>query len=170
MAGTYPLPEAQLDRFLMKLTVDFPSNESLTQILLRTTVSAPHSTRSLADAAAVLEMQRVAREVPIASNVLDYAVRLVAATQPSRPEAPRMVREYVRYGASPRGAQGLVLAAKVTAFLSGRFNVSYDDIRAVAQPTLRHRLIVNVDAEVSGIDPDNVISSVLDHVADERAN
>jgi MoxR-like ATPase len=169
MAGTYPLPEAQLDRFLMKLKVGFPSNESLRQILLRTTVAAPHSIRSLADAATVLEMQRVAREVPIASNVLDYAVRLVAATQPNRPEAPEAVREYVRYGASPRAAQGLVMAAKITAFLSGRFNTSFDDIRAVAHPTLRHRLIRNVDAEVSGIDTDSLIEVVLKHVVDERA-
>jgi len=169
MAGTYPLPEAQLDRFLVKLKVDFPSNDSLTQILQRTTVETPHQVCQMADAATVLEMQRVAREVPIASNVLDYAVRLVAATQPTRAEAPDSVREYVRYGASPRGAQSLVTAAKITAFLSGRFNASYDDIRAVALPTLRHRLILNVDADVSGIDPDSIIASVLKHVVDERA-
>jgi MoxR-like ATPase len=167
MAGTYPLPEAQLDRFLFKLTVDFPSNDSLTEILLRTTSGTPSSVRCLADAATVLEMQRIAREVPIASNVLNYAVRLVAATQPTRSEAPRMVREYVRYGASPRGAQGLVLAAKITAFLDGRFNVSYEDIRSVVRPTLRHRLILNVDAEVGGIETDVLIDEVLEHVADE---
>jgi MoxR-like ATPase len=170
MAGTYPLPEAQLDRFLFKLTVDFPSNDSLTEILLRTTSGTSHSVRCLADAATVLEMQRIAREVPIASNVLDYAVRLVAATQPTRSEAPRIVREYVRYGASPRGAQGLVLAAKITAFLSGRFNVSYEDIRSVVRPTLRHRLILNVDAEVGGIQTDALIDEVLEHVADEPAH
>jgi MoxR-like ATPase len=93
----------------------------------------------------------------------------VAATQPNRPEAPEAVREYVRYGASPRAAQGLVMAAKITAFLSGRFNTSFDDIRAVAHPTLRHRLIRNVDAEVSGIDTDSLIEVVLKHVVDERA-
>ncbi len=168
MAGTYPLPEAQLDRFLFKLKVDFPSNESLTEIVLRTTSGTPHAVRGLADAATVLEMQRVAREVPIASNVLDYAVRLVAATQPARAEAPRAVRDYVRYGASPRAAQGLVLAAKISALLAGRFNVSYEDVRSIAHPTLRHRLILNVDAEVGGIEPDGLIDTVLQHVVDER--
>jgi MoxR-like ATPase len=170
MAGTYPLPEAQLDRFLFKLTVDFPSNASLTEILLRTTSGGSHSVRCLADAARVLEMQRIAREVPIASNVLDYAVRLIAATQPARSEAPRIVRECVRYGASPRAAQGLVLAGKITAFLSGRFNVSYEDIRSVVLPTLRHRLILNMDAEVGGIEADALIDEVLEHVADEPAH
>ena len=167
MAGTYPLPEAQLDRFLFKLKVDFPSNESLTEILLRTTAGPPRAVRCLADGARVLEMQRVAREVPIASNVLDYAVRLVAATQPARQEAPQVVREYVRYGASPRGAQGLVLAGKIMAFLSGRFNVSYEDIRSVAHQTLRHRLILNVDAEVGGIEADGLVDAVIRHVVDE---
>jgi MoxR-like ATPase len=169
MAGTYPLPEAQLDRFLFKLKVEFPSNASLTEIVLRTTTSSPAQVRCLADGTTVLEMQRVAREVPIASNVLDYAIRLVAATQPARPEAPQTVREYVRYGASPRAAQGLVVSAKIAAFLSGRFNVSYDDIRSVAFPTLRHRLILNIDAEVSAVDPDSVVKSVLEHVPDDVA-
>jgi MoxR-like ATPase len=169
MAGTYPLPEAQLDRFLFKLKVDFPSNAGLTEIVLRTTASTQRPVRCLADATTVLEMQRVGREVPIASNVLDYAIRLVAATQPSRREAPQVVREYVRYGASPRAAQGLVLAAKIAALLAGRFNVSYEDIRSVAYPTLRHRLILNIDAEVSAIDPDNVVMAVLDHVIDEAS-
>jgi MoxR-like ATPase len=167
MAGTYPLPEAQLDRFLFKLKVDFPSNESLTEILLRTTSGPPRTVRSLADASTVLEMQRIARQVPIASNVLDYAVRLVAATQPTRREAPQAVRDFVRYGASPRAAQGLVLAGKIMAFLSGRFNVSYEDIRSVAHQTLRHRLILNVDAEVGGIEPDGLVDAVLHHVVDE---
>ncbi|HEV7662979.1 MAG TPA: MoxR family ATPase [Chloroflexota bacterium] len=169
MAGTYPLPEAQLDRFLFKLNVAFPSNADLTEIVLRTTAAAPYHVRSLADATTVLEMQRVARQVPVASSVLDYAVRLVAATQPTRPEAPRLVRDNVRYGASPRGAQGLVLAAKITAFLDGRLNVSYDDVRSVAEPVLRHRLILNVDAEVGGVEADGLIAAVLGHVAEELA-
>jgi MoxR-like ATPase len=169
MAGTYPLPEAQLDRFLFKLKVDFPSNAGLTEILRRTTAGNQHAVRRLADAATVLEMQRIAREVPIASNVLDYAVRLVAATQPTRAEAPPAIRDAVRYGASPRGAQGLVLAAKITAFLAGRFNVSYEDIRSVAHATLRHRLILNVDAEVGGIETDALIEAVLEHVDEEAA-
>jgi MoxR-like ATPase len=169
MAGTYPLPEAQLDRFLFKLKLEFPSNASLTEIVLRTTSSTSHTVRGLADAATVLEMQRVARDVPIASNVLDYAVRLIAATQPRRPEAPKMVRDYVRYGASPRAAQGLVLAGKITGFLGGRFNVSYDDVRSIALATLRHRVILNVDAEVGGVEADALIEAVLEHVPEELA-
>src|SRR5689334_14681212 len=142
MEGTYPLPEAQLDRFLFKVMVPFPSEEDLITIMERTTGNEAPVVGKVATAAEVVEMQRLARAVPIAAHVTAYAVSLLAASHPDSPRAPGLVREYVRYGGSPRGAQALVAGAKIYALLDGRFNVAIDDIRAVATPALRHRVIL----------------------------
>jgi MoxR-like ATPase len=167
MTGTYPLPEAQLDRFLFKLKVEFPSASNLTEILTRTTTTFEPSVAHVADGEALMAIQRVARDLLIASHVMDYAARLVMATHPQIAGSPDPVRQYVRYGASPRAAQGLVLAAKMNAFLSGRMNVSFDDIRGVAAAALRHRIILNVEAEVAGMEPDVIVEHVLKHVGEE---
>ncbi len=167
MTGTYPLPEAQLDRFLFKLKVEFPSAANLTEILTRTTTSWEPTVEHVTDGDALIEMQRVARDLLIASHIMDYAARLVMATHPRLAASPDAVRQYVRYGASPRAAQGLVLAAKMNAFLSGRLNVSFDDVRSVAPAALRHRIILNVEAEVAGLEADTIVETVLKHVPEE---
>ena len=164
MEGTYPLPEAQLDRFLFKLWVPFPSEEDLVEIMERTTgVKMPTASRA-ADAKEVVQMQRLARSVPIAPHVTAYAVSVLAATHPDAPRAPELVKQYVRYGGSPRGAQAMVLAGKIHALLEGRYNVASDDIRAVALPALRHRVIRNFEGEAEGITSDAIVRAVLDAV------
>jgi MoxR-like ATPase len=162
MEGTYPLPEAQLDRFLFKAMVPFPSEEDLVRIVDRTTGAEAASAARVCTAAEIVEMQRLARAVPIAPHVTAYAVSLLAATHPDQPRAPQLVRDYVRYGGSPRGAQALVAGGKIAALLDGRFNVSIDDIRAVALPALRHRVILNFEGEAEGITTEAVIRSILD--------
>jgi MoxR-like ATPase len=164
MEGTYPLPEAQLDRFMFKLWVPFPSEEDLVSIMERTTGAHQPRANKAADAAQVVAMQRLARSVPIAPHVTAYAVSVLAATHPDAPRAPQLVREYVRYGGSPRGAQALVLAGKIQALLDGRFNVSVDDVRAVALPALRHRVIRNFEGEAEGITSDAIVRAVLEQV------
>ena len=164
MEGTYPLPEAQLDRFLFKVMVPFPSEEDLITIMDRTTGSEAPKAGKVANAAEVVEMQRLARAVPIAPHVTAYAVSLLAASHPDQPRAPELVRDYVRYGGSPRGAQALVTAGKIYALLDGRFNVAIDDIRAVALPSLRHRVILNFEGEAEGITPEAIVRSILDSV------
>ncbi len=165
MEGTYPLPEAQLDRFIFKVMVPFPSEEDLVTIMDRTTGSEAVTASKVASAAEIVEMQRLARAVPIAPHVTAYAVSILAATHPDQPRAPGLVTEYVRYGGSPRGAQALVTAGKIYALLDGRFNVSIDDIRAVALPALRHRIILNFEGEAEGITTEAVVRSILDSVA-----
>ncbi|HUG47957.1 MAG TPA: MoxR family ATPase [Candidatus Limnocylindria bacterium] len=164
MEGTYPLPEAQLDRFMFKLWVPFPSEEDLVAIMERTTGTEPPRAQKAADARQVVAMQRLARSVPIAPHVTAYAVSVLAATHPDGQRAPGLVREYVRYGGSPRGAQALVLAGKIQALLDGRFNVSVDDIRSVALPALRHRVIRNFEGEAEGITSDAVVRAVIEAV------
>ena len=164
MEGTYPLPEAQLDRFLFKLWVPFPPEEDLVAIMDRTTGAQSATVGHVASGAEVVAMQRLARSVPIAPHVTAYAVSVLAATHPDNERAPGLVREYVRYGGSPRGAQALVLAGKIRALLEGRFNVAIDDVREVALPALRHRVIRNFEGEAEGITPDAIIRSVLDAV------
>jgi MoxR-like ATPase len=164
MEGTYPLPEAQLDRFLFKVMVPFPSEEDLVTIMDRTTGAAAPTASRIANAAEIVEMQRLARAVPIAPHVTAYAVGLLSATHPDQPRAPQLVREYVRYGGSPRGAQALVTAGKIYALLDGRFNVSIEDIRAVTLPALRHRVILNFEGEAEGITPEAIVRSILDAV------
>ena len=165
MEGTYPLPEAQLDRFLFKLWVPFPSEEDLVAIMERTTGADQPSASKVADREEVVSMQRLARSVPIAPHVTAYAVSLLAATHPDNVRAPELVKRYVRYGGSPRGAQALVLAGKIHALMDGRFNVATDDIRAVAMPALRHRVIRDFEGEAEGITTDALVRSVLDAVA-----
>ena len=164
MEGTYPLPEAQLDRFLFKVMVPFPSEEDLITIMDRTTGSELVTASKVCTAAEIVEMQRLARAVPIAPHVTAYAVSLLSATHPDQPRAPQLVREYVRYGGSPRGAQALVTAGKIYALLDGRFNVAIDDVRAVALPSLRHRVILNFEGEAEGITSEAIVRSILDAV------
>ncbi len=160
MEGTYPLPEAQLDRFFVKLRVEPPRGEALHQILDRTTgESTPRANRVL-DGARLLELSALARQVPIARPVQEFVVRLVEGTHPSK-DAPDIVRKYVRYGASPRGAQACLLGAKVLALLDGRFAVSTDDLKRMAPLALRHRLILNFEGAAEGIDPDRIIATII---------
>ncbi len=168
MEGTYPLPEAQLDRFFFKLRVDFPSKEEMVEILQRTTGSGMPRPERVADAAWLVKAQGVVREVPIASYVMEYAVRLTMATHPDQPTATPMAQKYLRYGASPRAAQTLVLAAKSCALLDGRYNVSYDDIRQVAKPALRHRIITNLDAELASVAADDIIDELVEKIPEEK--
>ena len=165
MEGTYPLPEAQLDRFLFKVMVPFPNEEDLIAIMDRTTGADLPKAGKVTTAAEIVEMQRLARAVPIAPHVTAYAVSILAATHPDGARAPQLVKEYVRYGGSPRGAQALVTAGKIFALLDGRFNVSIDDIRSAALPSLRHRIILNFEGEAEGITTEAVVRSILDTVA-----
>jgi len=165
MEGTYPLPEAQLDRFLLKVMVPFPSEADLISIIDRTTGADAPTARHVASAAEIVEMQRLARAVPIAPHITAYAVSVLAATHPDNGRAPQIVRQYVRYGGSPRGAQALVTAGKILALMDGRFNVSVDDVRAAALPALRHRIILNFEGEAEGITTEAVVRTILDEVA-----
>jgi len=162
MEGTYPLPEAQLDRFMFKVQVPFPRHADLEQILQRT-IRPDASPTPVAVAAAddVLRMLRVAREVVIAPHLVTYAVRIILATHPDESNALPVVRQYVRHGASPRGLQSLVAGAQVRALLEDRFNVSREDLQAVALPALRHRLILGFEAQADGIAADRVVNDVL---------
>jgi len=162
MEGTYPLPEAQLDRFLFKVKVEFPTAGDLVEIIDRTTVAEQPQAQVVAPREAIRQMLRLARDVEVATHVKMYTARLVQATHPSHPQSASMARRYVRYGASPRGVQALILAAKVRALVAGRANVSLGDLRVLALPSLRHRIILNFEGEAEGIDADAVIQNVLD--------
>ncbi len=164
MEGTYPLPEAQLDRFLLKVVVPFPSSEELTDIVERTTRGAPATVNAVADATVLRDMIELTREVPIASHLTQHAVDLVLATHPGSTRAPEATKGYVRFGASPRGAQAMVLAAKATALLDGRPNVGADDLRALAPAVLRHRLVLGYEATSDGVTADDVVAAVLEAV------
>ncbi|MGQ9879981.1 MAG: AAA family ATPase [Armatimonadota bacterium] len=164
MEGTYPLPEAQLDRFMFKLLVHSPSVEQLNAIIDRTTGAQVPQADVVADGETVLWMQELARQVPLAEPVRDFASQLVHFTHPDVDDAPEMVKRYVRFGSSPRGAQALVQTAKVRALGDGRYNVSIEDIEAVAYPALRHRILLNFEAEAQGITPEQVIDAVKEHV------
>jgi len=162
LEGTYPLPEAQLDRFFFKVLVPFPSETELLEIARRTTGGALPELNTVGDAEAIVGAQRVAREVPIADHVLRYAARLIMATHPDRTELDS-VRKYVRYGASPRGLQTLVLAGKVRALLEGRYNVAFEDLAAVAHLTLRHRVFLQFEAEADSVTTDQIVDEILEH-------
>jgi MoxR-like ATPase len=164
LQGTYPLPEAQIDRFFFKLNVGYPQGDELKEIARRTTGSREATPRRVMDGPTLKRLQGIVREVPIAEPVLDYASRLVMQTHPEATDASQPARRYVRYGASPRAIQALVLAGKVNAILSGRYNVSYDDLRRVALPALRHRLVLNVEAQLQSVNADAVLNSVLEEV------
>jgi len=167
MEGTYPLPEAQLDRFFFKILVTYPTKEQLFEIVQRTTTSAVPTVTKVADGPTLQRISNLAREVPIASHVQEYAVQLVMATNPEYAEAPKLVQQFARLGSSPRGAQTLVLGGKVRALMEGRFNVDFDDIRAVAHSALRHRIILNFQADMEGITSDRVIDEILKKIPAE---
>lgn len=168
MEGTYPLPEAQLDRFLFKVDVRFPTAAELSQILQRTTGEEHPVASFAAGGDTLVAMQELARKVPVPTHVVDYISRLVVATHPSPTAAP-LVNQYVRYGSSPRGAQALVLGAKITALLDGRYNVSFADVAAVAYPALRHRLMLNFEAQAETVTADAIIANLLQHVPQQTA-
>ena len=159
--GTYPLPEAQLDRFFYKLVVGYPSAEELSEVITRTTEGASVEVNKVVNGNTLTELQHLVQQVPVASHVKDYAVRLILASHPNTETALGITDQFLRFGSSPRGAQTLLLGAKVRALTDGRFNVSFDDIAAVAVPALRHRLIVNFEAEAEGITTDHVLKKIL---------
>jgi len=161
MEGTYPLPEAQLDRFFFKVNVDLPNAQEMVEIMDRTTGKKTPSAKKALRGIDILHMRELARGVPVASHVKEHIANLTLATHPDHPQASPLVKKYVRYGVSPRGAQAMVLGAKVTALLAGRFNVAFEDIHAVAPAALRHRLLLNFDGLAEGIRTDAVIDELL---------
>ena len=161
MEGTYPLPEAQLDRFFFKLVVQFPNKAALHTILDRTTSDTQPKPKAVLHKERIMEMRELVRKVPLARQIQDYAVRVVLATHPDNPEATPLSKKFMRYGASPRGLQAVILAAKIRALLEGRFAVAIDDIRHVAPPALRHRMIMNFEGEAEGIEPDAILAEIL---------
>jgi len=165
--GTYPLPEAQLDRFLFKLVVGYSTREELGVILDRTTRGEWPRAGKVIDGETLVRMQALVREVLVAPHVQDYAIRLALATHPEGPFATPVTNQYIRWGSSPRGVQTLVLAAKVRALLDGRYNVSFEDLRRVYLPSLRHRVLLNFEAQAEGVEADDVLLKVLDAVSEK---
>jgi MoxR-like ATPase len=161
MEGTYPLPEAQLDRFFFKLLIDYPSRQELAAILDRTTQRELPRGSKVVEGKSLEQWQGVVRDVPVAPQVTDYAVRVILASQPGSGEAGDLVKKYVRFGSSPRGAQALLLAGKVYALRDGRFNVSFEDVQRAAHSALRHRVLLNFEGQADGITSDQVIDDVL---------
>jgi MoxR-like ATPase len=161
MEGTYPLPEAQLDRFFFKVSVDLPNVGEMVEILDRTTGKESPAANKAVSGAEIVQMRALARTVPIASHVKEYIAKLMLATHPDDPNASPLVKKYVRYGVSPRGGQALVLGAKVTALMAGRYNVAFEDVHAVARAALRHRLLLNFDGLAEGIHPDTVVDELV---------
>jgi len=159
--GTYPLPEAQLDRFFYKLLVDYPTAGELSEIVTRTTEGTKVEVSKVVNGATLIELQQLVQQVPVASHVKDYAVRLILATHPNTETALEITNQFLKFGSSPRGAQALLLGAKVRALTEGRFNVSFDDVAEVALPALRHRLIVNFEAEAEGVTTDLVLQKIM---------
>jgi MoxR-like ATPase len=168
--GTYPLPEAQLDRFFFKLEVGYSSREELSTIVERTTQSTSIQPEKVMDGDSILRWQQLVREVILAEHVKDYIVRLVLATHPEGPHALPITNQYLRWGSSPRGAQTMALAAKVRALLSGRFNVSFEDVRRVFLPAMRHRVILSFEAQAEGITPDEVLLDILEHLPEKATD
>jgi MoxR-like ATPase len=170
MEGTYPLPEAQLDRFFFKLHVPFPGREDLRRILDMTTGGAVEAPRAVLDRDAIVAMQHLVRQVPVARHVQDYAIRVLQATHPDGPDAPDVAKRFVRYGSSPRGGQALLLASKIRALMDTRFAASVDDVRAVAHPALRHRVLLNFEGEAEGVKADQVIDAILKTLPEAKAD
>jgi MoxR-like ATPase len=165
--GTYPLPEAQLDRFFFKLVVGYSSRDELNTIIDRTTKGVVVKADKVMDGGEIMQWQQLIREVILAPHVQDYVARVTLATHPQGPFAPEATNQYLRWGSSPRGAQTLTLAAKVRALLSGRYNVSFEDVRRAYLPAMRHRVILNFEAEAEGIDPDKVLTDILQKVPEK---
>ena len=165
--GTYPLPEAQLDRFFFKLLVGYSNHRQLCTIIDRTTQRETIEPSKVMDGAEIIQWQNLVREVILAKHVQDYIVRLVLATHPEGPFAVPITNQFLRWGASPRAAQAITLAAKVRALLDGRYNVSFEDVRRVYLPALRHRIILNFEAQAEGIQPDQVLLDLLEKVPEK---
>lgn len=161
LEGTYPLPEAQLDRFLFKLKVDYPTIDELSRIVDLTTAGEVHQVSRVCDRQTVADLSALVRRVKIAENVKRYALRITMASHPDSPEAADLVRQFVNYGASPRAAQSMILGAKVKALADGRYNVSLDDLRAMALPSLRHRILLNFEGEVAKVTADDLVGEIL---------
>ena len=161
MEGTYPLPEAQMDRFLYKLRLDFPEASDLLTIVERTTQQDDLTASHVLGKTEILEMRETARAVPVAQPVMQYAIAITLATHPESSEGHGLAKKYVRFGASPRGVQSLILGAKVNALLNDRFYVSANDIKAVALPALRHRVLINFEAEAEKVDPDHILEEIV---------
>jgi len=162
--GTHPLPEAQLDRFMFNVVIDYPDLEDERRILAETTTAAEANARPVADGAQLEAARRLVRELPAAANVIDYALRIIRATRPKTATAPKAVNEWVRWGAGPRAGQALLLGAKAAALLDGRPVPAPEDVTSVALPVLRHRVLVNYQAEAEGVDADQVVRELLDAV------
>lgn len=162
--GTYPLPEAQLDRFLFKLLVEFPSKEELKEIMDITVTNQKTELTPVMNGEDIVEIRTVIRDMPIADAVMDYALSLVVATHPEHPDAPETTKKYVQNGASPRAAQAIIKTAKARAFMEGRYNVAFEDIRFVAYPALRHRLALNFEAISDGVTADTVMKEIIDAI------
>ncbi|MDZ4783512.1 MAG: MoxR family ATPase [Planctomycetia bacterium] len=160
--GTYPLPEAQLDRFFFKLVVGYSSKQELSTIIDRTTRGEFPTPEKVMDGKEILQWQSLIREVIIAPHVQDYIVRLILSTHPNGPYALPITNQYIRWGSSPRGAQTMALASKVRALLEGRYNVSFEDVRRVFLPAMRHRVLLNFEAQAEGIEPDQVLLDILE--------
>jgi MoxR-like ATPase len=167
MEGTYPLPEAQVDRFFFKLLLEYPTRKELSRIADLTTATPPGALREVLDGTGILQMRQWVREVPLAEAVKDYAVRLVLATHPRREGGngpAELAQRFVQYGSSPRGLQSLILAAKARALFSGRPNVSFEDIRVIIAPSLRHRLILNLEADAEGVSTGKILDEIVTQV------
>lgn len=161
LEGTYQLPEAQMDRFIFKLNVKFPNKNELHDIINITTGVNNNTVKKLYNSDEILEMREIAKQVPIAKSVEEYAVNLIYNTHPEYDESPEMVKKYVRYGSSPRGAQSLIIASRINALIEGRYNVSFDDIKKLAYPSLTHRIFINFEAISDNISSDDIISELL---------
>ncbi len=169
MEGTYPLPEAQLDRFLMKILVAYPNREELNIIVDRTIQQEETHVEPVLDRAAIQEVRSVCRQVLVAPHVQEMAIALVMATQPEQREAHELARKYIRYGSSPRGAQALVECGRVLALMRGRYHLSIDDIQTIAAAVLRHRIILNFDAHADGQTPDSILSAIIQGVTKQAS-
>jgi MoxR-like ATPase len=167
MEGTYPLPEAQLDRFFCKLLVKYPSAREIESILDRTTESQNNAASAVLNGERILEMSAVARTIPISDEVRRYGIALVLATHPDHELVAEPTKKFVRFGASPRGIQALILGAKIRAILDSRFHVAREDLKAMAKPVLRHRLILNFEGQAEGVSTDDVIDQILEHVRED---
>ncbi len=167
MEGTYPLPEAQLDRFFCKLLVKYPKANELETILDRTTESLHPKARAVLEGSRILEMSVLARRIPVADDVRRYGIALVLATHPENELAAAATRQYVRYGASPRGLQAMILGAKIKAILDSRYHVAREDLREMALPALRHRIILNFEGQAEGISTDDVVRRIMEHVPED---
>jgi len=161
MEGTYPLPEAQMDRFLFKLYVKFPELEELSHIVNITTSNNEEELNKISNGEEIIKMANLAKEIPVAKAVMDYGMKLIVLTHPEAEKGHQLVKKYVRFGSSPRGAQALIKAARVKALMEGRYNVSFDDIKYVAYPVLRHRIILNFEALSDNISKDDIITTLL---------